>query len=50
MDDITAAMRQTAKKLFEEDKVDLIIGFEDGTLPLRSSPCFIRSSDGVERL
>ena len=50
MDDITAAMRQTARKLLEEDKVDVIIGFEDGTLPLRSSPCFIRSSDGVERL
>jgi len=50
MDDITAAMRQTARKLLEEDKVDLIIGFENGTLPLRSSPCFIRGSDEVERL
>lgn len=50
MDDITAAIRQTAQKLFEEDKVDLIIGFEDGTLPLRSSPCFIRSSDEADRL
>ena len=50
MDDITAAMRQTARKLLEEDKVDLIIGFEDGTLPLRSSPCFIRSPEEAERL
>ncbi|MFC2039210.1 4Fe-4S dicluster domain-containing protein [Chloroflexota bacterium] len=50
MDDITAAIRQTAQKLLEEDKVDLIIGFEGGTLPFRSSPCFIRSPDEVERL
>lgn len=50
MDDLIAAIRQTAQRLLEENKVDLIIGFENGTLPLRSSPCFIRSSDDVERL
>ncbi len=50
MDDLIAAIRQTAQKLLEENKVDLIIGFENGTLPLRRSPCFIRSSDDVERL
>ncbi len=50
MNDVIAAIRQTAKKLLEENKVDLIIGFEDGTLPLFSSPCFVRNPDDVERL
>lgn len=50
MNDVTAAIRQTARKLLEENTVDLIIGFEDGTLPLCSSPCFVRSPDDVERL
>jgi formate dehydrogenase subunit beta len=50
MNDLIAAIRQTAKKLLEENTVDLIIGFEDGTLPLCSSPCFIRNPDDVERL
>lgn len=50
MKDLIAAIRQTAQRLLEEKRVDLIIGFENGTLPLRSSPCFIRGSDEVERL
>jgi len=50
MNDVIAAIRQTARKLLEENQVDLIIGFEDGTLPLCSSPCFIRNPDDVERL
>jgi len=50
MNDLIAAIRQTAKRLLEEKKVDIIIGFENGTYPLRSSPCFIRNPDEVERL
>jgi len=50
MQELSASIREYAKKLLEEKKVDLIIGFEKGTLPLRSTPCFIRSADEVERL
>ncbi len=50
MADLIAEMRQAARRLLEEKKVDLIIGFEKGTLPLRSSPCFIRHPEDVDRL
>jgi len=50
MKDTAAMIRDTAKKLFDEKRVDLIIGFEKGTLPLRSTPCFVRSSEEVEKL
>ncbi|MFA4835472.1 MAG: 4Fe-4S dicluster domain-containing protein [Dehalococcoidia bacterium] len=43
-------IREAAKKLLEEGKVDLVIGFEAGTVPLRSTPCFIRNKDDVKRL
>lgn len=43
-------LRNTAKKLLEENEVELIIGFEDGSLPLRATPCFIRNTDEADRL
>lgn len=50
MQDISNMIREAAHKLLDERKVDLVIGFEQGTLPLRSTPCFIRSRDEVNRL
>jgi len=50
MPDISTMIRDTARKLLEEKKVDLVIGFEKGTLPLRSTPCFIRNSKEAEKL
>lgn len=50
MQDISSRIREAAGKLLDEGKVDLVIGFEKGTLPLRSTPCFIRSRDEVGRL
>jgi ferredoxin len=50
MGDLSKQIREAAKKLFEEDKVDLIIGFEDGSLPLRTTPCFIRRVQDADRL
>ncbi len=43
-------LRDIAVKLFKDGSVDAIIGFEAGTLPLRSSPCLIRSAEHVDRL
>lgn len=43
-------LREIAKKLLDEGKVKLIIGFEKGSLPMRASPAFIRSTDQVDRL
>jgi len=50
MGDRSKEIRGVARKLFEEDKVDLIIGFEEGSLPLRATPCFIRSGKETGRL
>ena len=45
-DDLKAA----AKKLFDEGKIDLLVGYEKGTLPLRTTPCFITSAEETDRL
>lgn len=50
MQKIAAAVQDAAKKLFDEQKVDLVIGFAKGSLPLRSTPCFIRNSGDAARL
>lgn len=43
-------LKEIAAKLFEEGKVKLIIGFEEGSLPMRGSPAFIRSAEDAARL
>jgi formate dehydrogenase subunit beta len=39
-----------AKKLFQEDKVDLLIGYQRGTLPFRTAPCFVTKAEEADRL
>jgi formate dehydrogenase subunit beta len=46
----SVAIRDVAKKLLDEKRVDLIIGFEKGSVPLRSTPCFVRSTSETARL
>ncbi|MFX1397105.1 MAG: 4Fe-4S binding protein [Promethearchaeota archaeon] len=43
-------MRELARNLFNEKKVDMIIGYARGTIPLSSSPIFIRSVEQVDNL
>jgi formate dehydrogenase subunit beta len=43
-------LREVAEKLLIDKKVDLIIGYERGTLPLRTRPTFIREPDEAKRL
>ena len=43
-------LKAVAKKLFEEEKIDLLIGYERGTLPLRTTPCFATSAEEAEKL
>jgi len=47
---LETSIRETAKKLLEEGKVDLILGYENGSLPLRAAPCFIRDPNDVDKL
>ena len=43
-------IREIARRLLAEDRVDVVIGFERGTLPLRASPAFIREAADADRL
>ncbi|MCL6610710.1 MAG: 4Fe-4S dicluster domain-containing protein [Peptococcaceae bacterium] len=50
MSKLAQAIRDAAKKLLEEKKVDLVVGFAKGSLPLRSTPCFIRKPEEAAAL
>ena len=43
-------IRQISKGLLENKKVDIIIGFKKGTMPMMNEPCIIKSSKDVEKL
>ena len=43
-------IREIAKELLSKKAVDLVIGFGEGTLPLRTTPVFIRTPQGAENL
>ncbi|MTI82142.1 MAG: 4Fe-4S dicluster domain-containing protein [Firmicutes bacterium] len=50
MQKLTKEIQDTAKKLLEENKVDLVVGFAKGSLPLRSTPYFARTAEQAEEL
>ena len=43
-------IQDIARKLLKEKKVDVVIGFEKGTLSSSATPCFIRNPDKADRL
>jgi formate dehydrogenase subunit beta len=43
-------IRKIAKKILEEKKVDLIIGYKKGTLPLMTEPVLIRDAEKADQL
>ena len=43
-------LRKRVRELFQQQKVDLVIGWESGSLPLTSTPVFIESEKDAERL
>jgi ferredoxin len=47
---IQEKIRQIAKELLSKKTVDLVIGFGEWTLPLRTTPIFIRTPEGVDHL
>jgi len=50
MNKTESKLKGAVKDLFSGGKVDLVIGYENGTLPLRNRPCFVRSADEADRL
>ncbi|MCF8054598.1 MAG: 4Fe-4S dicluster domain-containing protein [Deltaproteobacteria bacterium] len=43
-------LRKTAKELLEGKKVDVVVGYTQGSVPLTMSPVFITNPDDAERL
>ena len=50
MREIEKQIKEEVKKLFKENKIDLFIGYEEGTTPLTSSPIFITKPEDIEKL
>ncbi|MBN1676006.1 MAG: 4Fe-4S dicluster domain-containing protein [Kiritimatiellae bacterium] len=50
MEEAEKKLRAAVRSLFADGKADLVIGFEAGTLPGRTRPCFVRSGEEAERL
>ena len=50
MNDINEKLREVVRKLLAEGQVDLVIGHEEGTLPLTARPCFLTSAEDADRL
>ncbi|ACV62161.1 coenzyme F420 hydrogenase/dehydrogenase beta subunit domain protein [Desulfofarcimen acetoxidans DSM 771] len=50
MQNLSNKIQDAAKKLLEEKKVDVVIGFEQGSLPLRSTPYFARTPEETANL
>jgi len=47
---IQQKLQEKAKELLAKKEVDLVIGFSDWTLPLRTTPVFIRTPEGAKSL
>lgn len=43
-------LREEARKLLDEGAVQMVVGFEDGSLPLASTPCFVTCGSDAEKL
>ena len=43
-------IREISEKLLKEKKVDMIIGFRSGTVPMMNNPCFITKPEDVKDL
>lgn len=50
MDNIEKELRTVIEKLFKEKKINLVIGYTKGTLPLVSTPIFLKEEKDVDKL
>ncbi|WP_449241379.1 4Fe-4S dicluster domain-containing protein [Desulfoscipio gibsoniae] len=50
MQKLADQIKDAAKKLLAEQKVDLVVGFTEGSLPLRGTPFFARTPEEAEKL
>ena len=50
MENLIAKIQEVAKNLLAEGKVDVVLGYRKGTLPLKTAPYFARTAEEVENL
>ena len=50
MPELTNKIKEVARNLLQQKKVDLVIGFAPGTMPSYSTPCFVRQDEEVDSL
>jgi formate dehydrogenase subunit beta len=50
MEAYTERIRKSAERLLKEDRVDVVMGFQQGTIPMMSQPVLIRRATEVGRL
>jgi len=50
MTDSQNKLRQQAGKLLESKEVELVIGYEKASLPLQTTPCFVKEAADTDRL
>ena len=43
-------MKEMSRQLFKECKVEMVIGFRQGSLPMMNEPCFVKSDTDVDQL
>ncbi len=47
---VESELIENVEELLREKKVDLFIGYESGSLPLQTSPCFVTQQEDVQKL
>ena len=50
LEKIETSMRDNVKKLFDDQKVELLIGYQKGTIPLRTTPYFVQKASDIQEL
>ncbi|MBU4126408.1 MAG: 4Fe-4S ferredoxin, partial [Proteobacteria bacterium] len=50
MSDYTSKIKEISERLLKEEKVEIIIGFRKGTVPMMNEPCFVKTPEDVKEL
>jgi coenzyme F420-reducing hydrogenase beta subunit len=50
MSDYTAKIKEISARLLKEEKVEMVIGFRKGTVPMMNEPCLAKTPEDVKEL
>ncbi|MDL2122333.1 MAG: 4Fe-4S dicluster domain-containing protein [Deltaproteobacteria bacterium] len=50
MSDYTAKIKEISARLLKEEKVEMVIGFRKGTVPMMNEPCFVKTPEDIKKL